>query len=123
MNTLDDVWNEDRENWSELKEVLMGGASGSRMLVTTRSEKVARISGTVEPYFLKGLKEDASWSLLKQLAFEKGKKPEDNSSIAAVGREILKKCSSVPLAIRTIGNVLSFKNSEAEWSSFKQNEL
>ncbi|XP_062173625.1 putative disease resistance protein RGA4 [Alnus glutinosa] len=120
---LDDVWNEDRENWSELKEVLTGGASGSRMLVTTCSEKVARISGTVEPYFLKGLKEDALWSLLKQLAFEKGKEPEDNSSIAAVGREILKKCSGVPLAIRTIGSVLSFKNSEVEWSSFKQNEL
>jgi Leucine-rich repeat (LRR) protein len=120
---LDDVWNEDHEEWSKLKEVLMGGASGSRILVTTRSEKVARISGTVPLHSLKGLKEDDSWSLLKQLAFEKGKEPEDNSSIAAVGREILKKCFGVPLAIRTIGSVLRFKNSEAEWSSFKENEL
>jgi hypothetical protein len=120
---LDDVWNEDHEKWSELKEVLMGGASGSRILVTTRSEKVARISGIVEPYFLEGLEEDASWSLLKQLAFEKGKEPEETSSIAAVGKEILKKCSGIPLAIRTIGSLLRFKNSEAEWSSFKENEL
>jgi hypothetical protein len=120
---LDDVWNDDREKWSELKKVLMGGARGSRILVTTRSEKVARISGTVEPYFLEGLEEDASWSLLKQLAFEKGKETEDNSSIATVGREILKKCSGVPLAIRTIGSVLRFKISEGEWSSFKENEL
>jgi Leucine-rich repeat (LRR) protein len=120
---LDDVWNDDHEKWSELKKVLMGGASGSRILVTTRSEKVARISGTVEPYFLKGLDEDDSWSLLKQLAFKKGQEPEETSSIAAVGREILKKCSGVPLAIRTIGSLLRFKNSEAEWSSFKKNEL
>jgi Leucine-rich repeat (LRR) protein len=120
---LDDVWNEDRENWSELKKVLMGGARGSRILVTTRKDIVAMISGTVEPYFLKGLEEDDSWSLLKQLAFEKGQEPEETSSIAAVGREILKKCSGVPLAIRTIGSLLRFKNSEAEWSSFKENEL
>jgi Leucine-rich repeat (LRR) protein len=120
---LDDVWNEDHEKWSELKEVLMGGASGSRILVTTRSEKVARISGTVQSYSLRGLKEDESWCLLKQLAFEKGKEPEETSSIAVVGREILKKCSGVPLAIRTIGSLLHFKNSEAEWSSFKENEL
>ncbi|XP_062173320.1 disease resistance protein RGA2-like isoform X3 [Alnus glutinosa] len=120
---LDDVWNEDLEKWSELKEVLMGGVSGSRILVTTRSEKVARISGTVQSYSLRGLKEDESWCLLKQLAFEKGKEPEETSSIAAVGREILKKCFGVPLAIRTIGSLLRFKNSEAEWSSFKENEL
>ncbi|XP_062173321.1 putative disease resistance protein RGA4 [Alnus glutinosa] len=120
---LDDVWNEDYGKWSELKVVLMGGASGSKILVTTRSEIVARISGTVQSYFLKGLKEDESWSLLKQLAFEKGQEPEETSSMAAVGREILKKCSGVPLAIRTIGSLLRFKNSEAEWSSFKENEL
>jgi Leucine-rich repeat (LRR) protein len=120
---LDDVWNEDHEKWSELKKVLMGGASGSKILVTTRSEKVARISGTIQSYPLRGLEEGASWSLLKQLAFERGQEPEDNSGIAAVGREILKKCSGVPLAIRTIGSLLRFKNSEAEWSSFKENEL
>jgi hypothetical protein len=120
---LDDVWNEDHEKWSELKEVLMGGASGSRILVTTRSEKVARISGTIQSYSLRGLEEGESWCLLKQLAFEKGKEPEETSSIAAVGREILKKCSGVPLAIRTIGSLLCFKSSEAEWSSFKENEL
>jgi hypothetical protein len=55
---LDDVWNEDHGKWSELKVVLMGGASGSRILMTARSEIVARISGTIQSYFLKGLKED-----------------------------------------------------------------
>jgi Leucine-rich repeat (LRR) protein len=120
---LDDVWNADLGKWSELKEVLMGGASGSRILVTTRSEMVARISGTIRSYPLRRLEEDDSWSLLKQLAFEKGQEPEETSSIAAVGREILKMCSGVPLAIRTIGSLLRFKNSGAEWLSFKEKEL
>jgi Leucine-rich repeat (LRR) protein len=120
---LDDVWNEDQREWSKLKEVLMGGARGSRILVTTRTERVARICGTVDPYFLRGLNELASWSLFVQMAFEKGKEPEENSNIAATGRDILQKCSGVPLAIMTIGCLLRFKNPETEWLHFKNDEL
>jgi Leucine-rich repeat (LRR) protein len=128
---LDDVWNEDHEKWHRLKEVLMGGGRGSRILVTTRKESVAMtirhesvegIIGTVQSYFLKGLDKEASWSLFKQMAFEKRQEPR-NSSIVAIGMEILEKCSGVPLAIRTIGRLLSSKNPETEWSSFKNNEL
>ncbi|XP_059429057.1 disease resistance protein RGA2-like [Corylus avellana] len=119
---LDDVWNEDHRKWSELKEVLMGGARGSRILVTTRTERVASICGTVKSYSLEGLQEHASWSLFMQMAFEKGQEPGENSSIAAIGREILKKCSGVPLAIITIGSLL-FKKPEIEWSNFKNDKL
>ncbi|XP_059439482.1 putative disease resistance protein RGA4 [Corylus avellana] len=120
------------EKWSRFKQVLMGGASGSRILVTTRTEKVAmiirsesvaRVIGTVESYSLRGLNEEASWSLFKQKVFEKAQEPEENSIIVAIGREILAKCSGVPLAIRTIGGLLRFKSSEREWLSFKKNEL
>ncbi|XP_059439386.1 putative disease resistance protein RGA1 [Corylus avellana] len=93
------VLDDDQAKWSKLKEVLMGGAKGSRILVTTRSEKVARVTGTVESYFLWGLGEHASWSLFKQMALEKGQEPEENLRIVAIGREILEKCSGVPLAI------------------------
>jgi hypothetical protein len=120
---LDDVWNDDHGKWFELKEVLMGGARGSRILLTTRSEIVARISGTVPSYHLRGLDKDASWSLFKLMAFERGQELEENSRIVAIGREILAKCSGVPLAIRTIGSLLRLKNSEAEWLTFKKNNL
>jgi hypothetical protein len=128
---LDDVWNGDHGKWCRLKQVLMGGARGSRIVVTTRSETVARtirqesvagIIGTVKSYSLKGLDEDASWSLFKQKAFGRGQEPE-NSSIVALGKEIVKKCKGVPLAISTIGSLLGSTNSEAEWLSFKNNEL
>jgi Leucine-rich repeat (LRR) protein len=120
---LDDVWNEDLRKWSDLKEVLMVGGRGSRILVTTRNERVAKICGTVDSYSLRGLNEHASWSLFMQMAFEKGQEPEENSSIAATGMEILQKCSGVPLAIRTIGSLLRFKNSETEWLNFKNDKL
>ncbi|XP_062175508.1 putative disease resistance protein RGA4 [Alnus glutinosa] len=119
---LDDVWNEDPKEWSDLKELLMGGARGSRILVTTRSEKVAKITCTIKPYSLRGLDELKSWSLFKHMAFEKGQESE-NPRIVAIGKEIVKKCVGVPLAIRTMGSLLYFKNSEIEWLSFKNNEL
>jgi hypothetical protein len=119
---LDDVWNEDPKEWFDLKKLLMGGARGSRILVTTHSEKVANITYTIKPYLLKGLDEHKSWSLFKQMTFEKGQELE-NPRIVAIGKEIVKKCVGVPLAIRTMGSLLYFKNSETEWLSFKNNEL
>ncbi|KAB1227590.1 putative disease resistance protein RGA4 [Morella rubra] len=40
---LDNLWNEDGEKWMSLETLLVGGARESRILVTTRSEKVAKI--------------------------------------------------------------------------------
>ncbi|KAB1220081.1 putative disease resistance protein RGA1 [Morella rubra] len=108
---LDDLWNEDSEKWMSLKTLLVGGARGSRILVTTRSEKVAKIAQAAKQYSLRGLDEDASWCLFKQMAFEKGEEPE-NSRIVAIGKEILEKCAGVPLAIRIIGRLLNLRNSE-----------
>ncbi|KAB1227435.1 putative disease resistance protein RGA3 [Morella rubra] len=115
---LDDLWNEDSEEWMNLKKLLVGGARGSIILVTTRSERVARVVRAAKQYPLRSLDEDASWCLFKQMAFEKGEEPE-NSIIVAIGKEILEKCAGVPLAIRTIGKQLYLENSETEWLSFK----
>ncbi|KAB1670640.1 hypothetical protein ES319_1Z150400v1 [Gossypium barbadense] len=44
---LDDIWNEDPERWSRLKKLLIGGAKGSRIIVTTRSLRVAEITNNI----------------------------------------------------------------------------
>ena len=120
---LDDVWNEDPQKWQSLKDLLKGGARGSRILVTTHGINIlAKITQTVQPYMLKGLDVEESWSLFKRFASAKGQDLE-NSYIKAIGMEIVAKCKGVPLAIRTLGSVLYFKNPEKEWLSFKDNEL
>ena len=119
---LDDVWNEDPKKWLNLKDLLMGGARGSRILVTTRNNRVAKITKTIQPYLLEGLDKEKSWVLFKQMAFENGQEPE-KSFFKVVGKEILERCKGVPLAIRTIGSLLYFKNTEKEWLSFKDSEL
>ncbi|XP_048426213.1 putative disease resistance protein RGA4 isoform X2 [Pyrus x bretschneideri] len=119
---LDDVWNENREKWLSLKSLLMGGARGSIIFITTRSEVVAKISDTNKPYILRGLEEKESWSLFKQMAF-KTEQESENPSIKAIGVEIVGKCKGIPLAIRTIGRMLYSKNRENEWLAFKNNDL
>ncbi|KAK4839733.1 hypothetical protein QYF36_024445 [Acer negundo] len=45
---MDDVWNDDVNKWNEFKNLLLGGENGSKILVTTRSSRVASIMGTMK---------------------------------------------------------------------------
>lgn len=54
---LDDVWSESCSKWDVLRVPLYAGASGSKIIVTTRSEVVSSIMavGNIPAYHLKGL--------------------------------------------------------------------
>ncbi|KAB1671029.1 hypothetical protein [Gossypium barbadense] len=122
---LDDIWNQDPEKWSRLKKLLMGGAKGSRIIVTTRSLRVAEIINKCQSHVLKlkGLSDDDAWSLFRKIAFEQGYADSTNSAFVEVGKQISERCGGVPLAIRTIAGTLSLKKTANEWHSFKENEL
>uniref|UniRef100_A0A2C9V6A0 Uncharacterized protein n=1 Tax=Manihot esculenta TaxID=3983 RepID=A0A2C9V6A0_MANES len=119
---LDDVWNINNMIWSQLRKYLMVGATGSRILVTTRSTRVALAMGVDCPYALAGLTEDQSWDLFEMLAFREGTS-RVNSNLIEIGKEIAKKCKGVPLAIRAIGGIMQLRSSESEWLSILENEL
>ncbi|KHN03885.1 Disease resistance protein RGA2 [Glycine soja] len=44
---LDDIWNDDRPKWIELKDLIKVGGMGSKILATTRSNSIASMMGTV----------------------------------------------------------------------------
>uniref|UniRef100_A0A2N9HZQ9 Uncharacterized protein n=1 Tax=Fagus sylvatica TaxID=28930 RepID=A0A2N9HZQ9_FAGSY len=119
---LDDVWNESHIKWDSLKSLLMGGAKGSKIVITTRAKLVAEITESVSIHTLTGLSEDQSWSLFKQIVFRKGQET-NNPKLEEIGREILGKCQGVPLAIKSIGSVLCLEKTEAKWSYVKDNIL
>ncbi|KAJ8900148.1 hypothetical protein K2173_024788 [Erythroxylum novogranatense] len=120
---LDDVWNEDRNIWLELKKLLICGARGSRIIVTTRSETVARVTSRLSPHVLKGLSLEESWSLFTKIVFEGQESKTDSSNLIQIGKEIVRKCGGVPLAIKTIGRLLYSKNSDTHWLPFLENEF
>jgi hypothetical protein len=49
---LDDIWNDDRAKWRQLKDFLKGCA-GSKIIVTTRANSIASMMGDVPSYVLK----------------------------------------------------------------------
>ncbi|KAK9289786.1 hypothetical protein L1049_007945 [Liquidambar formosana] len=119
---LDDVWNEDRRRWTELRDLLSGSANGSTIIVTTRSVNIASIMGTIAMYNLNKLPFDDCVSLLKRCAFgevQENVPPE----LVEVGKEIVNKCGGVPLAVITLGSLLHLKTDLREWLHIRDNEM
>ncbi|CAL1362729.1 unnamed protein product [Linum trigynum] len=119
---LDDVWEEDSQKWELLKKCLLVGVSrGSKVVLTTRLETVARTASTTEPYRLGGISVDEAWDLMVHMVFD-GQQPT-SQSVVKIGKGIANKCRGLPLAVNTIGNLLRRKHPETEWSFFLDKEL
>ncbi|TYH91551.1 hypothetical protein ES332_A13G123400v1 [Gossypium tomentosum] len=121
---LDDVWNENQARWIELRDLLrsMGGLSQSKIIVTTRSLKVASIMSSISPYELKVLPHEDCLILFTKWAFNDG---DDRKypNLMRIGEEIVKKCKGVPSVVRTLGSLLFLKTDEFDWISVRDNEI
>ncbi|XP_043698573.1 putative disease resistance protein RGA3 [Telopea speciosissima] len=111
---LDDVWNEKSSDWDVLRVPFRVGAKGSKIVVTTRSEMVSSIMGTVPAHHLEGLSDEHCWSLFAQRAFAGGLSGV-HPNLVRIGKEIIKKCQGLPLAAKTIGGLLHSKQDPNEW--------
>ncbi|KAL3036881.1 hypothetical protein AAZX31_01G034100 [Glycine max] len=118
---LDDVWDDEQENWQKLKSILACGAQGASVLVTTRLSKVAAIMGTMPPHELAMLSDNDCWKLFKHRAF--GPNEVEQEKLVILGKEIVKKCGGVPLAAKALGGLLRFKREEREWLKIKESNL
>nr|XP_007133587.1 hypothetical protein PHAVU_011G1916000g [Phaseolus vulgaris]ESW05581.1 hypothetical protein PHAVU_011G1916000g [Phaseolus vulgaris] len=119
---LDDVWNEHRDQWKSLQTPLKYGAKGSKIIITTRSNKVASIMESNKIRQLKQLQEDHSWQVFAKHAFQNdNSKP--NSELKKIGTQIVEKCQGLPLALETVGSLLQSKSSVSEWESVLRSNI
>ena len=118
---LDDVWNQRRDQWEAVQTPLSYGAFGSRILVTTRDEKVASIMQS-KVHRLKQLREDECWNVFQKHA-SKDDNLELNLELTEIGRRIVEKCKGLPLALKTIGCLLRTKSSISEWQSILESNI
>ncbi|WKA00191.1 hypothetical protein VitviT2T_018575 [Vitis vinifera] len=118
---LDDVWNENYNNWDRLQTPFTVGLPGSKIIVTTRSDKVASVMRSVRIHHLGQLSFDDCWSLFAKHAFENG----DSSlhpELQEIGKEIVKKCEGLPLAAKTLGGALYSESRVEEWENVLNSE-
>ncbi|GLT90734.1 hypothetical protein SLE2022_086520 [Rubroshorea leprosula] len=84
----------------------MLGAPGSKIIVTTRDEKVAKsMRGSDWVYHLDLFPDNECLSLLARHALET-ENFDSYGHLKGIGEEIVKKCKGLPLAITTIGGLL-----------------
>ncbi|VAI00210.1 unnamed protein product [Triticum turgidum subsp. durum] len=87
---LDDVWNEDEQKWDAMRSLLCSHAgSGSAIIVTSRSDQVASIMGTLPLHHISLLDDDQSWELFHRKAF--GSEVEKNEELISVAKNIVRK--------------------------------
>ncbi|KAK6125102.1 hypothetical protein DH2020_041166 [Rehmannia glutinosa] len=119
---MDDVWTEDYKKWETLKNCLKFGAQGSKILVTTRSERVARMMGSSEIYHLGQLSDVDCWLLMRHVAFF-GRSEEDCEELQDICKNIANKCKGLPLAAKVLGSLLRFKDTVEEWRNVLDSEI
>ncbi|KAK6156699.1 hypothetical protein DH2020_010947 [Rehmannia glutinosa] len=123
---LDDVWNsEDEDEWDKLRFLFSCGLEGSKIMVTTRSQKITMLIGGSPnlEYHLKGLSENDCWSLFKNRAFLNRLEEENHPELVQIGMEIVGKCEGVPLAAKVVGGLMRYKKEEMDWLHVQNSNL
>ncbi|CAL5361710.1 unnamed protein product [Camellia sinensis] len=113
---LDDVWNENYDNWDSLRSPFGYGGHGSRVIVTTRNESVSSIMQTVPIHRLQQLSDEDCWKLFVKHAFEKGDCGA-HPNLERIGKKIVKKCKGLPLATKTLAGLLRSKRDVEDWNN------
>ncbi|XP_019182372.1 PREDICTED: putative late blight resistance protein homolog R1B-14 isoform X2 [Ipomoea nil] len=108
---LDDIWSV--KAWEELNRVFPSYDNRSRIVLTSRQEKVVSDAKHIcLPFFTV----DESWELLQVKLFKGSRCPGE---LENVGREISKKCGGLPLVVGLVADLLDrVEKSEQMWHKF-----
>uniref|UniRef100_A0A2N9HBS1 AAA+ ATPase domain-containing protein n=1 Tax=Fagus sylvatica TaxID=28930 RepID=A0A2N9HBS1_FAGSY len=117
---LDDVWTEDFTKWEPFKLVFENGAQGSRILITTRNNRVAKMMGSSHMINLDVLPNEECWLIFSKIAFSN----EDQLQyLEDLGRQLANKCKGLPLAAKTLGSLMHNKTSREQWRDIVDSSL
>uniref|UniRef100_A0A0E0ACF7 Uncharacterized protein n=1 Tax=Oryza glumipatula TaxID=40148 RepID=A0A0E0ACF7_9ORYZ len=82
--------------------MLRGGKPGSKVIVTTRSERIAKRMNSKLPFKLDALPGEDCWNLFRTMAFPAGVMDPQTLEKEKVGQQIVERCRGVPLAVKSL---------------------
>ncbi|CAL5430395.1 unnamed protein product [Camellia sinensis] len=108
---IDDLWN--IGVWVDLKMYFPNDNNGSRVMFTSRLKELAmHASPDCHPHCLRFLTEEECWELFQQKVFQNESCPPE---LTEIGKQLMKKCKGLPLAIVVIAGLLA-KNKKTQES-------
>ncbi|CAN6172262.1 unnamed protein product [Urochloa humidicola] len=121
---LDDIWSTDA--WDMIRDAFPDGKNGSRFILTTRNEAVAKHpDARTKLYTPKLLSEEESTKLLLRTAIPEyildgssdspAALPQNLKALKELGKDLAAKCHGLPLAIVVLGGHLSRSLDVEEW--------
>nr|UBY07522.1 NBS-LRR disease resistance protein [Dasypyrum villosum] len=121
---LDDLWGV--AAWNKLLMTPFGyGGPGSRVLITTRDDTVARSMKAFHPYHhVDKLAPQDAWSLLKKQVLTSEENEPEVDMLEDIGFQIVAKCDGLPLAIKVMGGLLCKKEkTRRDWQDVLNDDI
>ncbi|KAM3202097.1 hypothetical protein P3L10_029721 [Capsicum annuum] len=122
---LDDVWNDNYNEWDDLRNIFVQGDNGSKIIVTTRKESVALMMRT-EQISMDTLSIYDSWSLFKRQQQQQQQQTQCIPTLwglGGVGKQIVAKCKGLPLALKTLAVLLRSETEVEGWRRILRSEI
>ncbi|CAF1725703.1 unnamed protein product [Brassica oleracea] len=118
---LDDIWRE--EDWDIIK-AMFPRKKGWKVLLTSRNEGVAvRADPSCFTFKPDCLNLEESWILFRRIAFpiENTNEYKVDEEMERMGKQMIKHCGGLPLAVKVLGGLLASQYTLREWKRIHEN--
>ncbi|KAK8300867.1 hypothetical protein V6Z12_D05G423200 [Gossypium hirsutum] len=116
---LDDIWNESYSDWTILRAPF---GAGTKIIVTTRLQKVSSNVDSVKAFYLDKLSHHDCLSIFAQHAL-KARNFDGHLQFKEIGENIVRRCNGLPLAAKAIGSLLRTVTDHSEWEKVYESEI
>ncbi|PPD75656.1 hypothetical protein GOBAR_DD27408 [Gossypium barbadense] len=116
---LDDIWNESYSDWTILRAPF---GAGTKIIVTTRLQKVSSNVDSVKAFYLDKLSHHDCLSIFAQHAL-KARNFDGHLQFKEIGENLVRRCNGLPLAAKAIGSLLRTVTDHSEWEKVYESEI
>ncbi|KAL1209845.1 putative disease resistance protein [Cardamine amara subsp. amara] len=119
---LDDMWKE--EDWDRIKLAFPLKKGYWKVLLTSRNERVGlRVDPTCVTFKPECLTIEESWTLFQRIALPINDASESkvDEEMEEMGKQMIKHCGGLPLAVRVLGGFLAAKYTLDDWKRVSEN--